>query len=325
MSPVLGALALLTTAVVLLGLSMGSYSVGLLDAARALLGLETVDPGADFVVRGIRLPRMITALMVGCAMGVAGTILQGLTRNVLAAPSVLGITQSASLFAVGAIVLLPTLESGAVALFAFGGATLAAVLIYVFGRRDGLSSNRIVLVGIGITATATALITFLLTFGDVHRIERALVWMIGSVYGKGWIDLVWLAPWLSLGVPAALVGGRTLDALALGDDVATGIGSRVIVARIVLLLVAVGLVGSSVATAGAVSFVGLMAPHAARQLVGPAHVGVILTSALIGGVIVAAADLVGRTALSPTELPAGVVTAVLGAPFFVYLLVRRTI
>jgi len=310
--------------IVLLSVTMGEYPVTLSDAARVLTGASVPDPGAAFIVQGIRLPRTVAALLVGCAFGVAGAILQGLTRNALAAPNVLGITQSASLLAVGAIVLLPTFSEATVSLFAFVGAALAATIIYAFGWRAGLASNRIVLVGIGVTATSTALVTFLLTFGEIHRVERALVWMIGSVYGRGWSDLVWLAPWLLVALPAAMAGTRMLDALALGDDVAAALGMRVFTGRTVLLLAAVGLVGSGVAAAGAVGFVGLMAPYAARRLVGPRHAGVLPVSALMGAAIVGAADLVARTALSPIELPCGVVTAVLGAPFFVYLLIRRT-
>lgn len=310
-------------ALILLSVTLGEYSVTLADAGRVLVGASPEDSSTAFIVRGIRLPRVAAALLVGCALGVAGTILQGLTRNVLAAPSVLGITQTASLFAVGAIVLLPTFSEATVSLFAFAGAAAAAVVIYAFGWREGLASSRIVLIGIGVTATSTALVTFLLTFGEIHRIERALVWMIGSVYGRGWMDLIWLVPWLLVALPTAMWGVRVLDALALGDDVATSLGSRVLAGRAGLLLVAVGLVGSAVATAGALTFVGLMAPHAARRMVGPRHGRVIPVSALIGAGIVAAADLAARRVFAPVELPCGVVTAVLGAPFFVYLLIRR--
>ncbi|HYG57257.1 MAG TPA: iron ABC transporter permease, partial [Symbiobacteriaceae bacterium] len=150
-----------------------------------------------------------------------------------------------------------------------------------------------------------------------------MIWLTGSVYGRSWEQVRPVAAWLAVLIPAALAMTRHLDALALGDDVARGLGSRIEWHRGLLLLISVGLAGISVSAAGTVGFVGLMSPHIARQMVGPAHSGVIPAAGLVGGLLVVAADLIGRTLFAPTEIPCGVITAAIGAPYFIYLLYRN--
>jgi iron complex transport system permease protein len=160
----------------------------------------------------------------------------------------------------------------------------------------------------------------MITFGDVYDVQRALIWLTGSVYGRSWNEFWPLASWLALFLPIALLLARDLNALNLGEDIARGLGSPVAWRRGMLLLTAVALAASSVAAAGTIGFVGLIAPHIARRLVGPDHSGLLPTAALIGALIVVAADLVGRTIFAPIELPVGLITAVIGAPFFLGLL-----
>lgn len=169
---------------------------------------------------------------------------------------------------------------------------------------------------------ATALTTFMITFGDIYQVSQALVWLTGSVYGRSWEQILILLPWLAVFLPLALLRFRHLNALNLGDEVAKGLGARVELERGLLVLASVALAASAVATAGTIGFVGLISPHIARRLVGPAHGGLLPVCAMTGGAIVALADLVGRTVFASVEIPCGIVTAVVGAPFFLYLLYR---
>lgn len=310
-------------ATVVLSVGIGEYSITPLDVVRTVLGRESASgEDHDFIVNVLRLPRALVAVAVGVGLGVSGAILQGLTRNPLAAPSVLGITQGAGLVAVLAAVALPGVSSDLLPVFALSGAALAAALVYLLAWSGGVSPSRLLLVGIGVAAVAGALTTLVVTFGNVYQVQPALVWLVGSVRGRGWDELWALLPWLVVFLPLALLGSRALNTLSLGDAVARSLGSRVELERGLLLLTSVALAGAAVAAAGTVGFVGLMAPHLARRLVGPGHEGVLPTAALLGGLIVSAADLVGRTVLAPVEIPAGIVTAILGTPYFIYLLYR---
>ena len=180
-----------------------------------------------------------------------------------------------------------------------------------------------ILVGVGLSAIAPALSSLLITFGEIDSVTEALIWLAGSVYGRSWEQVWFLLPWSIVLVPLSFLLARHLNALNLGDDIARGLGSSVERQRGLLLLIAIALVGASVAAAGTIAFVGLIAPHLGRQLVGSAHEGLLPTAALMGGAIVVLADLLGRVLFAPIELPCGVVTAAVGAPYFLYLLVRR--
>ncbi len=218
------------------------------------------------------------------------------------------------------IVAFPSVSAAFLPPAAFGGAVVVAALLYALAWRGNSSPIRIILIGVGLGAVATALTTLMIVFGDIYDVSRALIWLTGSVYGQGW-ERVWpFLPWLLLFAPLAFLSSRHLNALSLGDEVAKGLGARVEVERGVLLLTSVALAGSAVATAGTVGFVGLMAPHIARQLVGPSHGGLLPTAAMTGGMLVVLADLVGRTMFAPTEIPCGIVTSAIGAPYFLYLL-----
>lgn len=306
-----------------LNLGRGEYPISPLDIVKTVLGIDTGNPDHAFVIHNLRLPRTLVALMVGVALSISGTIFQGLTRNPLADPGIIGINAGASLAAVVVIILFPSAPIYILPVSAFTGALLMAVLIYSLAWNNGSSPILFILMGVGLSAIATAITSLMITFGEISEVSNALVWLAGSVYGRTSEQVFSFLPWLIVFLPMALTLARHLNALNLGDDVAKGLGTRVEWQRGLLVLVGVALAGAAVATAGNIGFVGLIAPHLGRQLVGTNHQGLIPTSALLGGVIVVVADLLGRTLFAPIEIPCGVVTAAVGAPYFLYLLIRN--
>ncbi|MBE9079847.1 iron ABC transporter permease [Romeria aff. gracilis LEGE 07310] len=318
---VLVALTMVALLSLVFNVSQGEYPVPPLEVVKTILGLPA-NPEYAFVINTLRLPRALVALLVGMGLATAGTILQGLTRNPLAAPEIIGINSGASLVAVAFIVLLPGIPVFWLPVAAFMGGLGAAIAIYLLAWQQGSSPIRLILVGIGLTAFTGSLTSLMITFGEINAVSQALVWLTGSVYGRSWEHLWPLLPWLVVFLPLSLLAARDLDMLNLGENLAKGLGSRVEWTRSLLLLCTVALAGSAVATAGTIGFVGLMAPHLARQLVGPSHAGLIPTAALTGACIVELADLAGRLLFAPIELPCGVITAVIGAPYFLWLLYR---
>jgi iron complex transport system permease protein len=316
-------LILITLTAIVISLSQGEYPISPLAVIQTLLGLETGNPEHAFIINTLRLPRIITACLVGMALAVSGTILQGIMRNPLAEPGVIGMNAGAGFVAVSLIVLLPDVNAGVLPVCAFGGALSVAILVYLLAWDKGSSPIRLILVGVGINSFLNAFTTLMKTFGEINDVSRALVWLAGSVSGRSWEEVLSLLPWLVVFIPLALVKAQQLNALALGDDIAKGLGSRVEWQRGLLLLTSSALCGAAVATAGTIYFVGLMAPHIGRQLVGSTHEGLIPVSGMIGAMIVVVADLLGRILFAPIELPCGIVTAVIGAPYFIYLLVQN--
>lgn len=316
-------LVMLSFGAIVLNVQQGEYPIAIPDIIKTLLGIDTGNPDHAFVIYTLRLPRTIVAFMVGIALAVSGAIFQGLSRNALADPSIIGINAGASLAAVAVIVLVPSAPVYALPLAAFMGALLIAVLIYGLAWNGGSSPTLLILLGIGLSAIASAFTSLMITFGSIYDVSQALVWLAGSVYGRTWEQVFSFLPWLVVGIPIALSFSRHLNVLNLGDDVAKSLGSRVEWQRGLLILVAVALAGSAVATAGTIAFVGLIAPHIGRQLIGVSHQNLLPITALLGGLLVTLADLVGRILFAPIELPCGVVTAAIGAPFFLYLLVQK--
>jgi len=319
---VLLVISLITLMAMVISIGYGEYFIPPLDVLKTLLRLEA-NADYTFIVMTLRLPRVLIGFLVGAGLAVSGAILQGLTRNPLAAPEIIGFNAGASLAAVTLIVLFPAVPLVALPLAAFGGALAAALVIYLLAWKQGSSPLRLILIGIGIAFIANALRTVMITFGEINSVSQALIWMTGSVYGRSW-EHVWpLLPWLAGFLPLALLLSQDLNTLNLGDDVARGLGSRVELQRGLLSLTSVALAGAAVATAGTIDFVGLMAPHIARRLIGPSHQGLIPTTAMIGGMIVVASDLVGRSLFAPIELPCGIITAAIGTPYFLYLMYQN--
>lgn len=280
------------------------------------------------VIQSFRLPRIIVALMVGIGLAVAGGLLQGMIRNPLASPDIIGITGGAAVAVVGFLAYFSdennalTVSIKWMPLSAFIGATLVAFLVYFLSWKDGVSPVRMVLIGIGISAMMQALTTLMMLMGPIYRASQANIWITGTVHGSTWDNVSILVPWTLILVAIAFILSRNVNVQELGEEIATGVGGHVQRQRFILLLVSTGLVASSVAFAGGIGFVGLMAPHMARRLVGSAFGALLPVSALIGGILVMVADLIGRTMFSPLEVPAGVFTASIGAPYFIYLLFK---
>lgn len=314
-------LLLVSVAVIVLSVGLGEYNIAPIEVLKTLLGSQ--NSNYSLVINTLRLPRVLAAFLVGMGLAISGTILQGITRNPLADPGIVGVTAGASLAAVTLIILFPNITAFALPFAAFGGGLVVTIIIYLLAWDEGSSPIRLILVGIGITALASAIASTIITFGDIDSVGQALIWMTGSVYGRNWQHIRAFLPWLVVFVPLSLLLARDLNALNLGDDVARGLGNSVERQRTLLVFTSVALAGASVATAGTVGFVGLIAPHLARNLVGAAHEGLLPTAALLGGIMVALADLAGRLLFAPIELPCGIITAIVGAPYFLYLLYRN--
>ena len=306
--------------------SYGEYNIPPLEVVRTILNVNQDNPDyANYrlVVDSFRLPRIVLAFLVGAALATSGTLMQGITRNPLADPYLLGVSGGAALAAVALIVWLKTVPAGFLPFAAFGGALLTAGAIYLFAWKNGSTTPiRLILIGIAIASLVGAGTTVMLLFGNINDVQQAYVWLTGSVYGRSWEHVYALGGWLLVFLPLALVLAQPLNALNLGDDTAKGLGVRVERQRGLLLVVSVALAAAAVAVAGTVGFVGLVAPHMGRRLVGPAHEGLIPVSAMLGGTLVMLADLIGRMVIAPSELPVGLVTAIIGAPYFLVLLYR---
>lgn len=310
-----------TVALLVITVGIGELAIPPHDVIGALLGRG--DPQTAFVVTELRLPRALVALAVGAALAAAGVVLQGVTRNALAAPELLGVAAGANVAAVIVIVAAPDLPIALLPPFAFAGALLASALVYGLAWRRGTTSSRLLLVGVAVTAIGYAVVLGVVsTVDEVIHASQLVTFLAGSVYGRGWPEVVAIAPWLAVLLPLAFAGARHLDALVLGDEHAAGLGLRVETVRLVLLVVAAALAGVAVAVAGPVGFVGLMAPHLARRMVGGGHAGLLAVALVLGGAIMLAADALARMAFAPIDIPVGVITAVVGAPYLLWLLAR---
>jgi iron complex transport system permease protein len=322
--PVVALVLLLLVAALSLG--RGDVAIPVGDVLAVLAGGGA--RAQQFVVLELRLPRVLVGVLVGAALGVAGALTQAVARNPLASPDVLGVTAGAGAAAVAVIalggtagVVGPVLAGVGLPVAALLGGLLAAVLAYVLAWRHGLDGYRLVLVGIGIDAAAVALTDWLLVLVRVQDATAATVWLTGSLNGRGWEQVTPVAAALAVLVPAALLLTARVGVLQLGDDSARGLGLRVDRTRAELVVLAVGLAAVATSAAGSIAFVALVVPQICLRLARSARPP-LLASAVGGALLVVAADLVARTVL-PVELPVGIVTAVLGAPYLLYLLTRR--
>ncbi|WP_405852042.1 iron ABC transporter permease [Streptomyces sp. NBC_00090] len=269
-----------------------------------------------------RVPRVLAALFAGAALALAGTLVQAVTRNPLAEPGVLGVSGGAALGAVLLVTTVPLAGSWGMAGAAFAGAVASSVLVFGLAARGGFQQNRLVLVGFGVAIAATALISLLIILTDPFNATKALTWLSGSTYGRSLPDVVPLVAVLAVGTAVAFARRAELDLVSLDEDTPRLLGLGLGRTRLGFLALAVLLTATAVAAAGAIGFVGLVAPHAARALVGRQHARVVPVAVLLGAVLVCTADLVGRTVIAPAQLGAGLMTAVIGTPYFLYLLIR---
>jgi len=305
----------------ILCLSIGSVSIPIKDIFLSLLGKNK--EGTDLIIMQFRLPRILAAVLIGAALAVAGAVLQGVIRNPLASPDLLGVTGGASVAVVAFMTLFTGYSVHWVPFIAVAGAFVTAALNYGLAWKNGVSPFRLVLIGIGISTAMGSLTIFLLISGPAYLAAQVLNWMTGSIYGTNWkyIEVLW--PWVAVFIPLSILYAKELNVQSLGEPTAIGLGSRLQLSRMILLFYSVALAGAAVGIAGNISFLGLLAPHMARKLVGHSYKLVIPVSALLGAMILLMADLAGRMLFQPLDIPAGVFTAGIGAPFFMYLLFKR--
>ncbi|MDK2966718.1 MULTISPECIES: iron ABC transporter permease [Lacrimispora] len=292
-----------------------------LSPKTVFLGIFGMSDGrVKMILETIRLPRATTAVLAGAALGVSGALLQGTIRNPLAAPNVIGITGGGSLFAVLFLNFFPDGGTAFLSIASFSGALAAAALVYVLAFKKGVTPIRLILVGIGVSSVTSALTTLLLSKSKNAAADKAYLWMVGSVYGADWKDVRLLLTWFSICFLFSMTYARHIDVQGLGDEVAAGLGAHLQRHRAVIILLSAALSGGAAAVAGAIGFIGLIAPHMGRRLVGTEHAFLLPASALIGALILLISDTVARTVFLPVDVPAGVFTAAIGAPFFIYQL-----
>ncbi|CAI9418776.1 FecCD family ABC transporter permease [Nocardioides sp. T2.26MG-1] len=322
----------LAAVVALLGLLALALLASLMWGAREIapgqVWAALVDPvsgDADHhVVRDLRVPRTLIGLVGGAALGAAGALMQGVTRNPIADPGLLGINSGASLAVLVAISALGVTSVSGYVWFAFAGAAVAAVVVYGAASLgwEGVTPVKLALVGAAFTATATSVITVVL-LTDQRALDDYRFWQVGSLANRPIGVLTAVLPFVALGLVLALAAGRVLNALALGDDVARGLGQDVVRGRLLVVAAVVLLCGSAVSMVGPIAFVGLAVPHLARVLVGPDYRWIVVLSMLLGPVLLLTADIAGRLVARPGELEAGLVVAVVGAPVLLAI-VRRS-
>lgn len=315
---------ILATAIISIG--AGYSSMGYDRIAAALMGQGTFKE--NFVLFSIRMPRILITVLAGMALALSGAILQSITRNDLADPGIIGINSGAGA-AIAVFFLFVPVEAGAfvylLPLVAFGGALLTAILIYLFSyqKETGLQPIRLILTGIGFSMALSGVMIVLISSAEREKVDFIANWLAGNIWGTDWPFILALLPWLLVLIPFVLYKAHRLNMLGLSEPVAVGLGVSIEKERITMLLAAVALAASAVSVTGGIAFIGLMAPHIAKALVGPRHQLFLPLAILTGGWLLLLADTLGRNLLEPSGIPAGVMAALIGAPYFIYLLMKK--
>lgn len=311
---------------VVIGLIVGPAALSFDRIVATLFGQGTFKE--EFVLYSIRLPRIFITLLSGMALALSGAILQGITKNDLADPGIIGINSGAGVAISIFFLFFPVKASSlayALPLVAFIGAIVTAILIYIFSyqRNAGLNTTRLILVGIGFSMAFSGLMIFLISSAEREKVDFIAKWIAGNIWGTDW-PFVWaILPWLVILIPFALYKSNRLNILGLSDPVAIGVGISIEKERIVLLLTAVALAAAAVSVTGGIVFIGLMAPHIAKALIGPRHQLFMPIAILIGGWLLLVADTIGRNLIDPNGIPAGIIVSLIGAPYFIYLLLKK--
>lgn len=322
-------LIILTIAIIatfLINLNMGVVRISPLDVLRTLTGSGTEED--SMILFQFRLPRMVMALLIGAGMAISGAVLQSITHNELADPGIIGINSGAGFAVILYIYFFQgeltttSLSVFVLPLFALIGALAAAISIYAISWKNGISPIRLILVGIGVNAAFAALIIIFQLKMDPNDFMRATVWLSGNISGTDWTYVLALLPWIIFLIPVILYKAPSLNTLNLGDDIAKGLGSRVERERMGFLFIAVALAGASVAVGGGIAFIGLVVPHLSKRLVGVKHESFLPVTALMGALLLLAADTVGRNILAPSEIPVGLIVSMIGGSYFIYLLTK---
>jgi iron complex transport system permease protein len=304
-------------------LSIGSQQISLTRLPAAIFKADQPD---ELIIQSIRLPRVVLALCVGAALAVAGALMQAVAANPLAAPEIMGVNAGAVLVVVLAITIVPSLSGAPTILLAFGGAAAAGISVMMLAGsgRGRISPIRLALAGVTASSLLISLTQVLIIF-DENSTDSVLFWLVGGVNFAAWQDIRNLLPWLVLGLAGSFAMARPLNLLALGDDMARGLGQNIERTRMLGSALVIVLCGAAVSVAGPVAFIGLIVPHIMRRLVGSSYTVLLPLCALGGGVLVLYADILSRFVKPPFEVPAGVVTALIGAPIFVYLARRQKV
>ncbi len=313
----------------LASLNMGSLSIEPGDVIKTLIGQGS--KSHEIAIFKLRLPRIVIAILVGTALATAGTILQGVTKNDLADSGILGINSGAALFVVVYIYLMngnvydgmSNLTIFTMPVVALCGAIFGAFLIYALAWKNGINSSRLLLIGIGINTAFTSILTIFQLRFTTQEFNRVMAWTSGSIWGASWKYVLAVLPFILIFMVLTIYKSRYLDTLNLGDEVATGLGIEVEKERRKLIIYAVILAGVATSVAGSIGFLGLVAPHIGRKLVGPKHKKLIPTASLIGILILLVSDTISRNLIAPMEIPVGIVVAIIGVPYFIYLMLAE--
>jgi iron complex transport system permease protein len=320
---VVAAVLVLLVAAVILSLTVGARPIPPAVVLQALISPDHADPD-HIVVLTQRLPRTVIGLCAGAALALAGTVMQGLTRNPFADPGLLGINAGASLAVLGAITLLNLATPSAFVWFAFGGAAVAAVAVSLIGGRgpDGGSPAKLALTGAALTAGLTA-VTFLILTTNIHALDVYRYWSVGGLTARGLDAVALVLPALLVGAILALVGARGLDLIALGTETASGLGHDVARSRALGITATILLCGGATAIAGPIVFLGLLVPHALRGLIGGSYGRLLALGIPAGAAVLVLSDVIGRVIALPGEVQAGIVVAFVGAPVLIALVLQR--
>ncbi|ANK39370.1 iron-dicitrate transporter subunit FecD [Staphylococcus equorum] len=294
-------------------LSIGSVFIHPAEVVKSLLSQD------NFILNEYRVPRMCLALIVGSSLAISGALIQGVVRNSLASPDVIGITKGASLSAVTVIMLFPTAPLYILPFSSFFGAFCISLILTLLISKFNMKGSKIALIGLAIGAICTAIVQYMLIRNPLDA-NTALVWLTGSLYGHNMSNITVILPWFIITLPLIFYYCHQLDILILGDDVALGLGTKIKKIKMILLFLAVALAGASISLVGGLSFLGLIAPHIARRIVGHKHIHIIIMSGLIGALILSISDGLARGIHPPIDIPVGVIVAIVGVPYFLFLI-----
>ncbi|MBU7228473.1 FecCD family ABC transporter permease [Staphylococcus pseudintermedius] len=284
-----------------------------------IMVMKEVWSGDNFILSEFRVPRMLLAILVGAALAISGAVIQGVIRNPLASPDVIGITKGASLAAVIVIIVFPTAPLFVLPVASFIGALVISLILSLLISWQGIKGSQLALIGMAIGAVAMALVQYLLIRNPMEA-NIALVWLTGSLFGRSMDHVLTILPWLIVAIPVIFLYARKLDILHLGEEVATALGTHVQRTKMILLFASVMLAGAAISVVGGLSFLGLIAPHIARSLVGHQHRHIVAMSGLVGALLMVIADGLARIIAPPIDIPVGVLIAIIGAPYFLYVL-----
>ncbi|MGG0891473.1 iron ABC transporter permease [Cytobacillus horneckiae] len=318
--------AILLLIAFIISVATGFASMSPLRLVNTLLGQGT--PKEELILFTFRLPRILVTILAGVGLAISGAILQSITRNPLADPGILGINAGAGLAVVFFVMIFGSSAGTYIyilPLFALCGGMITAIIIYLlsFKKGEGIDPGRMLLVGVGLSTAISGAILTLASKIAREDYDFFANWMAGRIWGDDWVFVLALLPWLLLLLPLVYRKSNVLNTMSLNENLSIGLGVRVEKERYILLLIAVALAASAVSVSGGIAFVGLMAPHIARSLVGPRHQLYLPVAAMLGAILLLIADTIGRVLLDPSGIPAGVIVSIIGAPYFMYLMAKK--